>query len=196
MPEELTQGEPKSAADPADFSVHKQLVFWLFAATFILVAATAFILITAGSSGPGVGEVKIAPVVVIAGTLGAFVSALRRIYSFENIFPSKEYQSFLKGANIYVIAYSSIPPLVGAIAAIVMYLVFSSRMFQSELTPLFVCEIERCANFMDFLDHWKPDKPSDYAKAIVWGFIAGFSERFVPDILNRFSTSTGKKSDA
>lgn len=193
MPDELSQGELKSPTDTADFSVHRQLVFWLFTATFLLVAATTFVLINAGS---GVKEVKIGPVVAIAGTLGAFVSALRRIYLFENIFPSKEYQTFLKGSNIYVIAYSSIPPLVGAIAAIVIYLVFSSKMFQSELTPLFVCEIERCANFMDFLDHWKPDKPTDYAKAIVWGFIAGFSERFVPDILNRFATPTGKKGDA
>jgi hypothetical protein len=193
MPEEVNQGESKSTPHTADFSVHRQLVFWLFAATFLLVAATTFVLLNAGGS---VGEVKIAPVVAIAGTLGAFVSALRRIYSFENIFPSMEYQTFLKGANIYVIAYSSIPPLVGAIAAIVIYLVFSSKMLESALTPAFICDIEKCANFMNFLDHWKPDKPTDYAKAIVWGFIAGFSERFVPDILNRFSSSTSKKSNA
>lgn len=34
------------------------------------------------------------------------------------------------------------------------------------------------------------DKPEDYGKMILWGFIAGFSERFVTDILSRFESKS------
>jgi hypothetical protein len=37
-----------------------------------------------------------------------------------------------------------------------------------------------------------PKDAAANAKAIVWGFIAGFSERFVPNILNRLATDTEK----
>jgi hypothetical protein len=33
-----------------------------------------------------------------------------------------------------------------------------------------------------------PNDAAANAKAIVWGFVAGFSERFVPNILNHFAT--------
>jgi len=38
--------------------------------------------------------------------------------------------------------------------------------------------------------------PEDYGKALLWGFIAGFSERFVTDIISRFeshATSDNKR---
>jgi hypothetical protein len=37
-----------------------------------------------------------------------------------------------------------------------------------------------------------PKDAAANAKAIVWGFIAGFSERFVPNILNRLATDKEK----
>ena len=43
-----------------------------------------------------------------------------------------------------------------------------------------------------FVACWIPDGPTAYAKAIVWRFVAGFPERFVPDILNRLGREDNK----
>ena len=39
---------------------------------------------------------------------------------------------------------------------------------------------------MDLLEHGRPTSTSNYAKLIIWSFLAGFAERFVPDTLSRF----------
>ena len=37
-----------------------------------------------------------------------------------------------------------------------------------------------------------PIKPEDFGKALVWSFIAGFSERLVPDLLQSLVAKQGK----
>ena len=49
-----------------------------------------------------------------------------------------------------------------------------------------------CGDFHGFVTNWMPKDAAANAKAIVWGFIAGFSERFVPNILNRLATDKEK----
>lgn len=172
----------------SEFDAHRIIVVWLFLATLLLVVFTTISLVISDSTGE-----KILPtlvIVVIAGVLGSFVSALNRIYSSKDVFPKAKYKDFLKGANGYLIAYSTIPPLVGAISAAVLYVIFAGQIISGALFPTFACSVGEngCTSFELFLQYWSPKDPQDYAKAIVWGFIAGFSERFVPDILNKVAT--------
>ena len=52
--------------------------------------------------------------------------------------------------------------------------------------PKLVCaEGQHCVDLPDFIEYWRPADAVSNAKAIIWGFIAGFSEQFVPDLLNR-----------
>lgn len=179
---------------PDEFSVHRQLVFWLFVATATLTAGTSLVLIGADQEQHGLEKLTILPIVAVCGTLGAFVSALRRLYSFQDVFPAARFKGLTGGANLYIVAYSSIPPLIGAIAAVILYVVFASGILKGDLFPAFTCEIDKCVQLLDFLQHWKPALATDYAKAVVWGFVAGFSERFVPDILNRLSEKQGNST--
>lgn len=194
------EGGPAQERDA--FGVHRQMVLWLFFATAGLVIFTiAILLITNSTPAGGAAKpdaqigVTILPMVALAGALGAFVSALSRLYAFKNIFPYAKYTGVLKGVSLYLIIYSTIPPLVGAIAATVLYIIFAAGLVTSPVFPDFHCTATSglCDQFNTFLQSWSPKTSTDYAKALVWGFIAGFSERFVPDILNRLADRADKE---
>jgi hypothetical protein len=128
--------------------------------------------------------------VMVAGAGGAFVSSLRRLYGFQDIFPRRSSVRLFRRLDFYVIAYSLVPVLVGIIGAVMIYLVFAGQLLRGDLFPEFICTApnNKCDDFYAFVSNWMPKDPASNAKAIVWGFIAGFSERFVPNILNRLAT--------
>jgi hypothetical protein len=173
---------------PGDaFAVHRQMVIALFTATLILSAMLA--------GGLVFSRVTILMVVAAAGALGGFVSALRRLYVFQRIFPV----NFFKKHKVdrYLVIYSMIPSLVGTIAAVALYLIFASGLVKGDLVPQFHLSpgSPRPDDFQNFVFNWQPVAPADYAKALVWSFIAGFSERFVPDLLERFASSQQQTPD-
>lgn len=184
-----SQGDQGQVApDKATVDAHRLLVVWLFIATLTLSFAFLAVMINLDRTGSGP---SIMVVVIVSGALGGFVSSLRRLYSFQDIFPRKQYVELFRRTNFYVIAYSFVPALVGMIGAAVIYVVFAAGLLKGGVFPEFHCAVEKCGDFATFVSSWSPSGPSEYGKAIVWGFIAGFSERFVPDILNRL----GSKAD-
>ena len=85
-----------------------------------------------------------------------------------------------------------IPPLIGAVAAVVIYVFFQSRVLTSPIFPVFDCKLEPplgpdgCSAFEHFFD-FGPKGMVDYAKVLLWAFVAGFSERFVPDLVAKLA---------
>jgi hypothetical protein len=68
-------------------------------------------------------------------------------------------------------------------------------LLEGELFPKFLPEITQQpepANqpvgtaLSDLLQQGRPGSRRDYAKLIIWSFIAGFAERYIPDTLSRF----------
>lgn len=180
--------EPTASHD--SFEIHRQMVVSLFLATVFLclVLAVAFIF----------SSITALMTVIAAGALGGFVSALRRLYTFQRIFPSDLFKNWPRKLNLYLVVYSMIPPLVGAIAAVAIYLIFAAGLLKGGMFPEFHLSLcnPQPNDFYNFVHNWQPVLPSDYAKAIVWAFIAGFSERFVPDILERLSSKvTNEKKE-
>lgn len=80
------------------------------------------------------------------------------------------------------------------LGAAVIYVVFAAGLLKGRLFPEFHCLATAgdCNDFVAFVRNWSPKGATEYGKAIVWGFIAGFSERFVPDILNRLGSKTAE----
>jgi hypothetical protein len=188
------------------FDVHRQMVVFLFAATFAIIVVFAFFLwrfyvAYTVSGDPSAAGFEVTPlmVVALAGVLGGFISALRRLYAFAPVFPSTSFSFWSRRSTAYVLMYSAIPPLVGAIAAVVVYLIFAGGMLQGPLFPAFDFDPRpghpKDHTFANFLTNWKPKETVDFAKAFVWAFIAGFSEKFVPDILNRLGQSAQKPDE-
>ncbi len=185
-----TGGEPQRA-DQGTLDAHRLLVMWLFIST--LVIGLGFLALVLYFDVTGRGGVTVLLAVLVAGAGGGFVSSLRRLYSFQDIFPRREYVQLFRKMNFYVVAYSLVPAVVGMIGAVMVYLMFAAGLLRGDLFPEFHCAAGQCDDFHGFVANWSPKDAAANAKAIVWGFIAGFSERFVPDILNRLGSENAKQ---
>jgi hypothetical protein len=187
------QDSANSTISEQEISIHRRVVVSLFLITFFLIFILSVILLYTDIKGDGI---TILPVVVFAGVLGGFVSALRRIYKNFDVFPIRYYQGLFKGFDFYVVFYSAIPALVGAICAALLYVAFTSGIVSGTLFPEFNMDAEGSrqiaagneVKFSMYLSHFCPKGMSDYGKAIVWGFIAGFSEALVPNLMQSLST--------
>lgn len=149
--------------------------------------------------GDGLGEflrdmtpVEMICYVLYAGFLGAVTSTIRRIQPVaeESIAASDPFIKTIAIEQGHVGVYLSIA--LGAIFALVLYLAIGAglevalggstpKFLETTLTkPCPDCSIY--AMFANLL----PKTSADFAKLLVWSFIAGFSERLVPDMLDRF----------
>lgn len=184
-----SRGEPQHP-DRDTLDAHRLMVMWLFISTLFI--GLGFLALVLYFELTGRGHVTIMIAVVVAGAGGGFVSSLRRLYSFQDIFPRHEYVQLFRKMNFYVVAYSLVPAVVGMIGAVMVYLMFAAGLLKGDLFPEFHCAKGLCNDFHGFVANWSPKDAAANAKAIVWGFIAGFSERFVPDILNRLGSENVK----
>jgi hypothetical protein len=174
-------------------AVYKQMLLSLFIATLIVIAILAILLFPffARYVKGEIGEPpSLLTVVQLAGALGAFFSALIRLYNFQDL-PKALVARELEGLpRLHLLVYSLVPAIVGAIAATVIHMLFASGLLQGDLFPVFNCKGENpCTTFASLIGDWGPRDAKEYAKDIVWGFVAGFAERLVPDTLQSLSRS-------
>lgn len=194
-PERIEVDAPASTST-SSLDAHRLLVMWLFIATGAVSSLFVVFMLYFERTGRGASLLL---VVLPTGALGGFVSSLRRLYRFQSIYPSERYADLFRRSNFYVIAYSFVPALVGLIGAAVVYVVFAGSILKGPMFPEFGCGktpdciVERCEAFHGFVRCWSPHGATEYAKAIVWAFVAGFSERFVPDVLNRLGSSEDRQ---
>ncbi len=126
-----------------------------------------------------------------AGVVGGFVGLQRRLKSM-----SDDDLSLLANSWVYV----CLSPFVGGILAVVLYVLFLSTLVSGELFPTFVADTQNPSHQVQtgfaeiFAVH---GNAVDYAKMLFWSFVAGFSERFVTDIVSKFENQSGpdEKSD-
>jgi hypothetical protein len=145
-------------------------------------------------------DVPLLATVMLTGALGAFFSALSRLYSFKELPRVLIEGGGLQLPRPQLLMYSLIPPLVGAIAALVLYFVFAGQLITGALFPSVSCHnvkdgVEVCRQLSSLLGADGPDYSGDFAKVIVWSFIAGFAERFVPSILDSISKAASNAAE-
>ncbi len=138
------------------------------------------------------GGVINAPIAAFAaGIVGGFVGLQRRLKSM-----SDDDLALLANSWVFV----CLSPPVGGILAVVLYVLFVSTLVSGDLFPKFVPDIRNLSpespkGFSEiFAVH---GESVDYAKMMFWSFVAGFSERFVTDIISNFennSNSDGRSS--
>jgi len=112
------------------------------------------------------------------GIIGGFVSIQQRLKTIDN-----EELIVLSGSWSTIL----IIPIYGGIFALVLYVLFLSGLVAGDLFPKFWIptfgETPTTQNIVDLLSKTYPSKGQDLAKLIFWSFVSGFSERFVPQII-------------
>jgi hypothetical protein len=129
-------------------------------------------------------------VVMFVGQMGGFLSVQQRLQSSADIDPLfKELQLVNGSFSIAVIA-----PISGAIFAIVLYFMFAGGLMTGGLFPHFGPAASPGTpatggplDITQFLVQAAPTGVEDWGRLLVWAFIAGFAERFVPDVLTRLT---------
>ncbi len=126
---------------------------------------------------------------MIVGAVGGFVSLQRRLKQL-----GEDDLELLETSWAYV----ALAPLVGGILALLLYMLFLSKLVSSPLFPTFVLDsdVDGDVTWQNFLiiSHIHGDFDA-YAKLAFWSFVAGFSERFVIDVVSQFEAK-GSKPDA
>ena len=84
-------------------------------------------------------------------------------------------------------------PINGGIFAVVLMLIFLSGILQGAMFPEYTHTVEfdktnleaLVISFTDWTKTTFPKTGEDVAKLMFWSFVAGFSERFVPQIIRK-----------
>jgi hypothetical protein len=201
----LTQTEPKESerTDTKEVAkivikAYKEMLTALFFST-LLILAIGFLLLSPflidffWNNKTDARAPPLIAIVMVTGALGAFFSALTRLYSFDAL-PKVVQDESLSLPPIHMIMYTLIPALIGAIAALVLYLAIAGKLIAGELFPKIDCSVkDSCHSLGSLLSTDGPIDAADFAKVIVWSFIAGFAERLVPSTLNALSKAVDNK---
>lgn len=120
---------------------------------------------------------------VLTGMLGGCVSALSRLYSVSWVSGIATGTDSLGHVFWNLVMNFVIAVIEGGLFAIFLYLAFMGGLISGSLFPKFVPNVSDLFHVQ--LERGL-DGHNEYAKALVWAFVAGFSERLVPDFLGTF----------
>ena len=118
--------------------------------------------------------------VFVCGILGGFVSIQQRVKTVTD----QELRLLTRSwFQILLI------PIFGGLFALVLYSLFLSGIISGHMFPWFYIPEPHGnpdnAYIVSFLTETYPATGQDMAKLLFWSFVAGFSERFVPQVINR-----------
>ena len=125
------------------------------------------------------------------GLLGGFVSIQQRLKKFGD-----EELDLLSQSWFQILLI----PIYGGIFAGVLYVGFLSNIVEGPLFPKFAGPafsqpLPTTSDLRAFFSQTYPATGADLAKLIFWSFVAGFSERFVPQILETSQKDSEEKKD-
>ena len=121
--------------------------------------------------------------VLFAGAMGGLMSMLQR---YNNLVREGDPINRIIRQSWHQIF---VPAINGALFAALLYMIFIGGLIKGDFFP----EITKLTGTLSgsqgvtaLLTENGPASGNDYAKLIIWAFIAGFAERFVPDTLTKF----------
>jgi len=125
--------------------------------------------------------------VLYAGIVGGFVSSQRRMQNIPSEGDPLISVFGLDNAGYYL----WLSPLLGAIFAVILALMFIAGLLKGSVFPDFYVSSAGTTHGLSFFHFtWNtlPKNSEEYAKLLVWAFLAGFAERLVPDSLDQLAS--------
>jgi len=144
----------------------------------LLLAIVGFVIL--GNTDLG-QELSMVYPVALVGTAGGTANAARRVQLLNQRPDEVQADVPLRLA----VAQTYLSPVIGGTFAALLYCVFLAGILQGEFFPAFGCADQEFLDYASF-STCNPATNADAAMALVWGFVAGFAERFVPNVLDRF----------
>ncbi len=123
----------------------------------------------------------------LSGALGGTISTYIRVKSLPLM---DENQPIIRALAIFQIY---ITPIVAGIFGFLLYLLFASGIVTGALFPEFSGLDAPFETAKSMIDVVSTKTNLDGIKALVWAFIAGFSERMVPNILDKIIKESEKQ---
>ena len=135
-----------------------------------------------GTSG-GAEQFPIAFFIIISAIVGAMVN---------QSFRSRDGKDDVKNLSFgWFIGFVVWKCLVAIAFAFLLYLMFIGSLVSGDLFPKFIHTSAdaggQYTTMMNFATEVEPASFMDLAKLLVWSFIAGYSERFVPNLVSNIS---------
>jgi hypothetical protein len=137
----------------------------------------------------------------VAGVTGASFSLQRRVFTAE-IDEERWVRSFT--GSIAPVLSIAISALFGGFAAILLFVILQSdvaaKIFNGSFIPTYKSTsilkdsiLKDMVVSLDSFIHLTPSSTRSYGTHIILSFLSGFSERFLPDALDRLANSSKKK---
>ena len=144
----------------------------------LLLALVGFVLLANTELGD---RLSFAWPVALVGTAGGTANAARRVQRLQ-----QEPVALQRAVpERLAVAQTWLSPIIGGTFAVLLYTIFLAGILQGEFFPSFECAASPFTGYGAF-STCNPTTNADAAMALVWGFVAGFAERFVPNVLDRF----------
>lgn len=138
------------------------------------------------------GWIPYEALIFVSGTVGGALNSFRQL---QNLTMDKVERSGATTERLITIQIY-LSPFVGGVFAFVLYTIFMAGFVQGSLFPVFASGEQAYTNYSNFATQNIPATNSDVAKAIVWAFIAGFSEGLVPNFISKIAKDAGPKDQS
>lgn len=139
-----------------------------------LLVLCFFILLASNKFGHYGVILRIPILMFISGNIGSYVGTHKNLSSLQN----KEVVD-LSSSWLSLI----VPSFIGGTLALVLLLLFMSGIVAGDLFPKFVATPDARVGIESLFDQ-HGEGMKDYAKLMLWGFIAGFNQKYIVDIIN------------
>jgi hypothetical protein len=126
-------------------------------------------------SGTSGADVPLTLAIFLTGAGGGVISTYFRL---KDVAPTRVTTNAI--IQIYI------TPIVAGLLGWICYAFFLTGMLQGSLFPVFTGADEHYANFGSIFSI-TPKTAIDAAKALLWAFVAGFSEKLIPNILDKLA---------
>lgn len=133
---------------------------------------------------------------IASGISGAVVSTIKRLYQFDS-----RHEPLLTWCNLEQGRVSLyVAPFLGAIFAMIMVLIMQSEILKGDIFPLFRqagsnTDASTCTSRARLMFGGGCMDDMQIAKVAIWCFLSGWSERLVPDVLDKLTTYSSKKME-